>query len=59
MINFRNKNIKFIAIMAVLLGIFAVGYFYYQGKELETPSPSVVQEPQKDAEVIVENLNIP
>lgn len=45
--------------MAVLLGIFAVGYFYYQGKELETPSPSVVQEPQKDVEVIVENLNIP
>lgn len=35
MINLRNKNIKFIAIMAVLLGVFAFEYLFSQGKESE------------------------
>lgn len=50
---------KFVAIIAVLLGVFAFGYFYYQSKKSESPVPPVVQEPQKDTEVIAENLDIP
>lgn len=59
MIRVRNKSIRFVVIITVLLGVFAFGHLYYQSKKSEPLSSSVVQQPQKDAEVVTENLNTP
>ena len=64
---FRNKNIIIVAFLIVLIGVFAIGYFFYQNKQSEFEKIAnetekqfpVAQQLEKGTEVIAENLDTP
>lgn len=53
----KSKVLIIAVVLITLISVFAVGYFFYQGKQPELPP--VTQQSEKDTEVIAENLDIP
>ncbi|MBI3069749.1 MAG: PQQ-dependent sugar dehydrogenase [Candidatus Levybacteria bacterium] len=55
----RNKSLSLTVALIILLGgVFAVVYFYSQSKQSERQVP-LIQQSEKDIEVVAQNLNIP
>ncbi|MBI1982309.1 MAG: PQQ-dependent sugar dehydrogenase [Candidatus Levybacteria bacterium] len=55
----RNKSLSLTVALIILLGgVFAVVYFYSQSKQSERQVP-LIQQSEKDTEVVAQNLNIP